>query len=168
MNWLPINGPFSNIPIYSVAFVTADKGYIVGGNGFSTGAIISTIDGGSNWNIDYPSSSTFLSVSFPSANYGYVAGSSGSIVRWQNTTAINEVEKSSVHIYPNPSTGKFRIKNDDPADQIKSIIIYNSVGDKFYFLPESNEVDLFGFLSGIYFATILSDKKVLNYKLVLK
>ena len=77
-------------------------------------------------------------------------------------------------IYPNPSTGSFYIKGEDINKA--EITIYNSLGQKIHFSPESLisknnlEIEINGetFESGVYFVQIIQGQVQESIKLVIK
>ncbi len=77
-----VQGNFSSGIMYSVKFVNANRGFIVGGNGVSTGYLYETTNGGTTWTQTQAHSQTFHSLSFPSTSIGYTVGSSGTALKY--------------------------------------------------------------------------------------
>ena len=65
-------------------------------------------------------------------------------------------------IFPNPTTGKFKIEIPQENKNLK-FEVFNIVGEK-VLAQNSNEIDLSNHLKGIYFVTISSDERVISTK----
>lgn len=73
-------------------------------------------------------------------------------------------------IFPNPSTGKFRIRNDAEVNQI---IVYNQLGKQVYSRilaggEKLNEIDLTGLKKGVYFIEIYDPGSRHTQKIVIQ
>jgi len=102
-SWEQINTGFTN-PLYSVYFTSHDTGYAVGGNGYNSGTVIKTYDGGQTWLQAKSTTHTFNCIQFPNANTGYAAGDNGTILKYTSSTGITESKGNdfTISIYPNP------------------------------------------------------------------
>lgn len=74
-------------------------------------------------------------------------------------------------IFPNPSTGIFRLENINP--KVQSIRVYNLWGEKVFqssntIQSVSTEIDLTAFPKGVYFVNVLSGSKVYNKKIIIQ
>ena len=71
------------------------------------------------------------------------------------TTGIRDDKPSTISFYPNPTTGKLKIKNEE--FRIEIIQVFNLYGEKVLEAAVSNEIDLTDQPPGIYFARIVID-----------
>jgi|GEM_PF-4901887 photosystem II stability/assembly factor-like uncharacterized protein len=89
-------------------FVNDSTGYLVGGDSIlvsstdytaSNFRLMQTLDGGKTWQrIDLGVTADINGVCFPSANVGYVAGSGGTIFKYQAPTAVRGKENQPIGI----------------------------------------------------------------------
>lgn len=78
----------------------------------------------------------------------------------------NQMDGDKIIVYPNPSTGKFRIKNLVAGDQLK---IYNSLGEKIYQAKEIHsdiEFDLTKYSKGIYWLKVVNNNRSITKKII--
>ncbi len=76
----------------------------------------------------------------------------------------NEVTKTNIIIYPNPTTG---IVNINTIEKIENINITDINGKLVYYQTNNSPIDLSQNVKGIYFMNIISEKGVINKKIVL-
>ena len=160
--------------LYSVFFTSNTTGYIVGGDGFSSGAIEKTIDGGATWSVDLGIAQTFNSVHFPNANYGYACGTAGTIYKLTTTVDITETpDATTLTLSPNPVSNQLTVTSQKAT--IKEIKIMNSLGEemKNWNLGMGNEksatVDVSGIAKGIYFIQLTDENKnSINKKIIIQ
>ena len=82
-------------------------------------------------------------------------------------TGINEGSMENlVSVYPNPTNGKFVIKNEKFV--IKTLEIYNLHGEKSHSIPINNYSAIIDLIipNGIYFLKIISNKETINKKII--
>lgn len=82
-------------------------------------------------------------------------------------TAINQVELSSIDIYPNPINGYFTIRLKDVKNT--KIEIYNISGQLILqksLIQNTIKIDLTDYSKGIYFVKVETDKKAIVRKIV--
>jgi hypothetical protein len=109
--WTGLNNPFNAYPFYSIYFTSADTGFAAGGDGFSAGGIIKTVDGGTTWTLSHSGSESLHAVCFPTSTTGYAAGANGTILKHSSSTGIeDESNVIDIFVSPNPSTGIFKIE----------------------------------------------------------
>ena len=97
------------------------------------------------------------------------------VLRYQpivsSSTAISNIEKESFEVYPNPSDGKFFIRNIQSQNTIDLLEVYNVIGKKVYSqfqLKPFDEIDLSFAPKGIYFIKTISNEEAQTIKLVIK
>jgi len=83
------------------------------------------------------------------------------------------VQNQKVKVFPNPSAGIFTIsvEKSEIINPKSEIIIYNVLGEVIYQSEIKNpksEINLSGQSKGIYFLQIITDKEILNRKIVLE
>jgi plastocyanin len=93
----------------------------------------------------------------------------------QSVTGIEETSLlANISIYPNPSSGKFRLEYNDaeiPSEKDCSLEIYNLNGVKIYETPvlyPSSDIDLSNQARGIYFIKIKNGRTVVTKKIVIQ
>jgi hypothetical protein len=79
-------------------------------------------------------------------------------------TSTNEVTKTNINIYPNPTIGNVNINT---IETIESINIIDVNGKLVHHQTNSSPIDLSQIVKGIYFMNIISEKGVINKKIVL-
>jgi hypothetical protein len=90
-----------------------------------------------------------------------------SIARWTtSTTEINDVNRSSIELFPNPFNHQLQIKG---TDEYSELIVQDVSGRTIldlYLHGEENEVNMPDLVPGIYIACIKSKSHLLNFKLI--
>ena len=82
---------------------------------------------------------------------------------------MENYEPDMTEIYPNPTTGKFRIENSEL--RIENVEVYDVYGKRIMTVKvEDNkvELDLSGNASGVYFTRIFTDKGMVTKRIVKK
>jgi len=86
-------------------------------------------------------------------------------------TSVNENVSADdeLTVYPNPTSGKFRIENSEY--RIQEIGIYNVLGKEIYkssvISHQSSVIDISSQLSGIYFLQIKTEQRIANKKVII-
>lgn len=84
-------------------------------------------------------------------------------VEWNTTAGTHTFDLSKVHVYPNPTSGTFRV---DSQLDIKQIEVYNSVGQRIL-VTDEKEINLQNAANGLYIVTVTAaDGGQGTYKLV--
>jgi photosystem II stability/assembly factor-like uncharacterized protein len=164
-NWSLITYP--GTANYDIHFIDGRKGFICGGNGFNSGYIMQTSNGGTSWTPTYTSVYSFFCMDFPSDTVGYAGGQSGLIIRY--SSAPNGIAQNSnahsINVFPNPSNGNFQLTGNFPSNS--QLHIYNLLGEEIIQpleLSEGNQTIPVesGLAEGIYVYRIISGKNVLQ------
>ena len=169
--WNPIYFP-NSFNYTSVYFTDIDTGYAAGGDGFSTGVIRKTVDGGLTWTLSNTNSYTFYAIHFPNSNTGYACGQSGVIYKYSPTVGINDIEElDGVSIFPNPNTGKFKLSIDNFVPGEKYIVsVLDILGNSIQQteLNSTSEFDISNQAKGIYFVKVESKNGIAVKKIVVE
>ena len=87
-----------------------------------------------------------------------------------NNNICNDIEESSVIIYPNPATKEINIALGLLTNDNNEIIIYDSVGKIIYFNTTKSKnitVDIFGYHKGLYTIVITNHKTTITKKVLI-
>ena len=87
-----------------------------------------------------------------------------------NNNIYNDIEESSVIIYPNPATKEINIALGLLTNDNNEIIIYDSVGKIIYFNTTKSKnitVDIFGYHKGLYTIVITNHKTTITKKVLI-
>jgi photosystem II stability/assembly factor-like uncharacterized protein len=168
--WNTLTNPNPTL-FYSIYFLDNNNGYAAGGDGFSTGEIIKTADGGTTWTLSLTNSYTYNALDFPTASLGYACGSGGAIFKLATATGIESYAQSSqLNIYPNPSSGIFTIQlRGEQKNAIISIcdVLGNEVIEKKSIANlENYKIDISEQPKGVYFVKVESEEGVAIQKIV--
>ena len=170
-SWTTISDPGNTLPLYGVWFTNPNIGYVVGGDGFSSGVILRTTNGGASWTNTPGLSQTPNSIYFPTSSIGYTCGTNGAILKYDAAIGINENENliSSLIVYPNPTNGSFILKME--KEGIINISVYNILGREIFYkekiTEQSTVIDLSSNPKGIYFIKVIQAGKTAVRKIVL-
>jgi photosystem II stability/assembly factor-like uncharacterized protein len=152
-----------------IFFTDAGTGYITG----DQGTILKTVDGGNNWSLQTaPTNNILLSVYFPNESTGYATGASGTILKYSIFTGINSILLSdNIRIFPNPTTGIFKVQIDEPLENRFNIEVYSGHGSLLFSKQMQNNRDLFQidlsqYPSGLYFIKIISGLKAYHTRVI--
>jgi hypothetical protein len=81
---------------------------------------------------------------------------------------VEELEKSHVNLFPNPSAGTFKIESDNKFSKNITVEVYNLLGDKILEQYELGEINLSHVSKGIYFVKIDEDGKGYTKKIIIE
>jgi photosystem II stability/assembly factor-like uncharacterized protein len=173
-NWtLNYAGPgIYGLAKYSVNFLNADTGYIVGQNGY----IWKTINAGVDWLKDTTISTSFelKSICFTNQKTGYIAGTSGILSNRTQSVGFWEIKAKpgEIIIYPNPANDRITIdlQKINPLQNVV-ISIYDMKGQLLVQQEAWNqktEIDIEGLAKGAYFAEICNGSEAVVSKFVKK
>jgi photosystem II stability/assembly factor-like uncharacterized protein len=105
-----------NTAWYDMKFINSMTGFVVGGNGISSGSILKTIDGGFNWDLDTSNVQTFNAIYFTASNIGFTCGTNGVLLKYNgNTGIIENYYLKEIEFSPNPlnTQSKLTFKNNN-------------------------------------------------------
>ena len=143
----------------------------------------SSVTGTPNYAFGYNTNLINGSINNPIANttyyYRLAATNSGNVIysdTYQFTTGTLSLTEfgleNTISIFPNPTTDFLNIKSN-VSEKIKSIELYNALGQSIYYEVTDNKtnikIDLSSFRKGIYFVKIrFENTKIVSSKLILK
>lgn len=155
----------------SVFFTDNNTGFAFGAGG----TILQTTDGGNTWGLQTSITSNDLTSScFPNSNTGYAVGAAGTILKYSVSTGIPEQESNDeITVFPNPTTGSFKIIINEPLISNYEIEVFNNLGEivlksKKNMTEQLVQIDLSGSPVGIYFLKIKLDKKLYQSVIIRK
>jgi photosystem II stability/assembly factor-like uncharacterized protein len=167
--WINVADPGNSLPLYAGYFVSHDTGWVVGGDGFSSGVILKTANGGGSWtNTTGLNSETFNSIYFPTSNIGYTCGLGGVIRKYDQSVNIEEGHHSVINIFPNPATRTFTITLNNQSSINNQLQITDLTGRVVHeqILIQKSEVINQNFSPGVYFITVSDGERSFMEKLV--
>lgn len=159
-NWAQSNNGISYFDI--ACFEVSNGNAFVGTRG---GGVFITSDNGNTWN---PFSTGLTNGTINCLNvcgpYLFAGTGDGKVFRRaiQNVSLEDEnSEQISLSVYPNPSTGRFRIKHSftDGLLTIKNLLGQDIYTSNILSLPTESEIDVSSVPTGIYLVTIYSKKE---------
>ncbi len=157
-SWSAITNP--GAAPYDLYFINGQRGFVCGGNGFSSGWVQETVDGGLTWTPSYTSPLTFGFMDFPNDNVGFVGGQGGVVLKFTNTITGVEAggNEKIISVFPNPSSDG-RVTVDFGNEVIRYVEVYNSVGQAVFLnkviSKDQGRVTLEGMESGVYYVKVL-------------
>ena len=173
-NWIARDPEFK-IENKGIFFTDNNTGYVVGSR------IQKTTSGGEDWEEITPviqgapsNSIEFNSIDFPNPEVGYVAGDNGKIFKIINTGTISmddltDEQLEAITIFPNPTTSRLTISS--PELGIQRIDVLDGQGQtQSMQYDEVRELiyDLQGYVSGLYFFSIHTEKGRVVKKVVVE
>lgn len=155
-------------PGYGMYFSTPTHGFYCGGNGFGSGAIEETNNGGTTWTPVHTGNS-FWCIDFPASNRGYVGGTNGVVVRYDGgPLSVEENATPQVSIYPNPTDDFVILRN---TALHSTITITNCIGEIVLTAIASETqttIDLSNLPPGIYLCKISEEANTETHRIVLQ
>jgi len=167
---------YNSEELNSVQFTDLYNGWAVGQNGL----IITTSDGGNNWDTIPVGTTQYLKkVYFTENGYGWIAGTGGTILHADYSQLVGIEKfgaqrfKSSIHCYPNPFSGTTTIdyKLIQPGKTV--IRIFNQVGKLIEVIQINDQIaeneigwEASNLPSGIYFMQLHSGRDMLVRKIL--
>ncbi len=168
-SWSVITNP--GAAPYDLYFINGQRGFVCGGDGFSSGWVQETVDGGATWTPSYTSPLTFGFMDFPNDNVGFVGGQGGVVLKFTNIiTGVEQKENERViSVFPNPS-GDGRVTIEFGNEVCKKVEVYNNVGQVIQAdmipLSTNNQIAIEGLTPGIYSFRMFFDNEKSEVKQV--
>jgi hypothetical protein len=106
---------------------------------------------------------------YVTANCGDAASEPSAHVSFITGVGVSNYDLSSTAVYPNPTTGKFRIENSEL--RIENVEVYDVYGKMIMSVKVDDnhaELDLSNNASGVYFTRIFTDKGMVTKRIVKK
>jgi photosystem II stability/assembly factor-like uncharacterized protein len=167
LTWTLINTLVTTDPLYSVCFISIDTGFVCGGNGINSGAVLQTNDGGSTWFVSTSVVQTMQSVYFPSVYTGYAVGTNGKIMKYTNGTASNNdlSISNNFSIFPNPTHDNLTIETPEKAT-IEILNIEGQIIKTINTADKQATIDVADLSSGIYIIKAKTEKGIAVKKFI--
>jgi photosystem II stability/assembly factor-like uncharacterized protein len=171
--WVTLTNPDpQSRSLYGVFFLNSNEGWAVGGNG----AILHTSNGGTTWTVQTVpglSPSAFLTgVHFTSPTNGYVVGNNKTLLKYTLISGIESPAWEQVHLYPNPTRGKFRVQGSAPIrNKVVSVEVVDFYGRTLFsgmmhpVMPDQ-EFDISHLKPGVYLVKMQMNEMVFIRKIV--
>lgn len=171
LTWQESNPPYSPI-YYSIDCPSPGNCHIVGGDGFSTGTLMNTINSGASWTQTGTTNITYTAVDFINDTTGWACGGNGSIIKYSGSpvvpTSIEENKISEIKIYPNPADDHVII-NSNNYSVGTTCCIFNLLGETVYTQGVNGNkitIDVSNLPIGTYILTMIDEQKVTTQKLL--
>lgn len=172
---------------YAKGFSIGTKGYIAMGIDASFTTINNDLwewDQSTNvWvqKTDFGGISRVHPIVFSIGNKGYLGTGGNGSTSYQDfweydpseITGIEEISSKNIFLYPNPTSGRFTIKNFELQITKCRLEIYNVLGEMIYSETNynqktSNEIDISYAPKGIYFVKIFAEEKLFSEKIMIE
>ncbi|MCB0737181.1 MAG: endonuclease [Bacteroidetes bacterium] len=79
--------------------------------------------------------------------------------------SVNEMVQPEIHLFPNPSNGKFHFASNS---EVAIISVFNSQGKQISFLQDQNQLIIDAKNEGIYWVMLRNENAILNRKVVIR
>lgn len=170
--WINIATPPTSIVYNTIFFTSIDTGYAGGGNGFSTGGIQKTVDGGNTWTLSNTNPYTFHSIHFLNSITGYACGESGIIYKYSPGMGINDVDElMEISIFPNPNNGEFQLSFENANSGEKfGVSVLDVLGNivQVFETTSNKEFDFSSYRKGMYFVKVENETGVMVRKVIIE
>jgi N-acetylneuraminic acid mutarotase len=171
---------------YAKGFSIGTKGYIVMGLDASWTVFKDLWEWDQNTNIWVQKANVGTidrahAIAFSIGNKGYTGIGGNGVTAYNDfweydpsaITGIVEVSKENIFLYPNPTSGRFIIKNIEPQMTKCKLEIFNILGRKIYSISNynqriSNEIDISNAPKGFYIIKIHDGEKFYSEKIVIR
>src|SRR6185436_16896804 len=129
LTWNIPNTTGINTAWYDMKFINDTTGFVVGGNGISSGSILKTMDGGYNWNLDTSNVQTFNALYFTKSNIGFTCGAGGVLLKYNGIVGIEENNSENrIEFFPNPFTTQSTLILNNPNKEKFLFTLYDITG----------------------------------------
>ncbi len=155
--------------LFSISFANSETGCAVG----TVGQVFFTTDGGINWSkVDLGTTEYLIDVQMTSPTCGFITGQGKLIYKYMQVSGIeNQVESESIEIWPNPTSGKFKVQiSNYKIYKIEIIDAFGKVVKSITgnFQTDNLELDVNLLNSGVYFCRFYFENKILTEKLIIQ
>lgn len=119
--------------------------------------------------VNLESGKTYVAQVTAHCTNGVTSDPSESITFTTSTVGVEHYELEHTEVYPNPTTGQFRIQNTEV--RIQSVEVFDVYGKLMYSVEVNDNtvtVDASNYASGVYFIRINTDKGLVNRRIVKK
>lgn len=119
--------------------------------------------------VNLESGKTYMAQVTAHCTNGVTSDPSESITFTTSTVGVEHYELEHTEVYPNPTTGQFRIQNTEV--RIQSVEVFDVYGKLMYSVEVNDNtvtVDASNYASGVYFIRINTDKGLVNRRIVKK
>ena len=119
--------------------------------------------------VNLESGETYVAQVTAHCTNGVTSDPSESITFTTSTVGVEHYELEHTEVYPNPTTGQFRIQNTEV--RIQSVEVFDVYGKLMYSVEVNDNtvtVDASNYASGVYFIRINTDKGLVNRRIVKK
>jgi photosystem II stability/assembly factor-like uncharacterized protein len=142
--------------------------HIVGGDGFSTGSLITTFNGGANWSSTPVPCDLLWDVDFLNDTLGYACGIAGTILTYNGSGMSVENEAYTPYtLFPNPATNFITIQSNDVSINKIDISVYDPTGNIVLTLHEqliNQPLNVAHLQTGTYFIQLHSGQYKFRWK----
>lgn len=81
------------------------------------------------------------------------------------TVNVKETEKPGIAVFPNPAKDLIHIKPEDPASPLR-IELFDYSGKSLHVYENTDQLDLTGYASGLYFLNIMQSNRMMQVKII--
>ena len=151
-----------------VFFSNINEGWIVGNQGL----ILKTTNGGANWTVEAVglTSNYLRGVQFTSPTNGYIVGNNKTLLKYTLITSASESpETGQVQVYPNPTTGKFKVESLKlKVHRVEVLDLNGKVLERFSLDTafSSQEFDIGHLKPGIYLLRLWGNNQSITNKII--
>lgn len=173
-NWIKDTLP--NYNPHCVYFKSKVEGYVLGQLPNGNGVILKTTDLGQSWSsFDTQIKTLLMDIKFLNDSIALVSGTSGILLKWNTKQTVfvgaknNFLDKHFISFSPNPVKDKLKLDVSEIQSSDLKYSISNALGQHVYpetFLLPSQEIDMSGFPTGIYFLKIQNPSDYRAYKII--
>jgi photosystem II stability/assembly factor-like uncharacterized protein len=154
-----------------VRFIDSRIGFICGGNGFSSGYVMKTLNGGATWTLDHTDNYTYFAFSFPANNVGYACGDGGTVIK---SSIFNNVESNiqispEISVSPNPFHSMITVrllKMPNENSQIRCFDMFGGLVLQKALSSSDNFFDMSQLSTGLYTLIIQNQTDLETIKIV--
>lgn len=166
------NWTATNIPgqiMYEQYFVNGLTGFICGGNGFNSGWVQQTNNGGNTWTPIYTSPYTYICLSFPTNTKAYFGGDNGTVLTYDaSPSGISETENLSASVYPNPASRSAILSQTQTGGMVRLYALSGELVSEFATSENETKLNLENIAPGIYLIEIKNENKTAHGKLIVE